>query len=91
AYGMCVSPGGGYALPGLRDVRFAGWRLRLTRPTGCAFRRVAATPYPAYGLCVLPGGGCALPGLPDVRLAGWRLRLNPPNGFSFFPVEAFFL
>ncbi|WP_343440001.1 hypothetical protein, partial [Enterobacter hormaechei] len=56
---LCVSPGGGYALPGLRIVRFAGWRLRLTRPTDCAFCRVAAAPDPAYGLCVSPGGGYA--------------------------------
>ncbi|WP_447290193.1 hypothetical protein, partial [Enterobacter intestinihominis] len=67
---------------------FAGWRLRLTRPTGCAFRRVAATPYPAYGMCVLPGGGYALPRLRDVRFAGLRLRHNPPNGFSFTRVAA---
>ncbi|EPV2502239.1 hypothetical protein ACV27Z_002743 [Enterobacter hormaechei] len=69
-------------------MRFAGWRLRLTRPTGCAFRRVAAAPYPAYGLWVLPGGGCALPGLRDVRFAGWRLRLTRPAGCAFCRVAA---
>ncbi|AWZ98461.1 hypothetical protein CSB67_0153 [Enterobacter hormaechei] len=40
-------------------MRFAGWRLRLTRPAGCAFCRVAAASDPACGMCVLPGGGCA--------------------------------
>ncbi|MCE1901450.1 hypothetical protein LWT19_22320, partial [Enterobacter hormaechei] len=64
-------------------VRFAGWRLRHTRPTGCAFRRVAATPYPAYGMCVLPGGGYALPGLRIVGFAGWRLRLTRPTDWGF--------
>ncbi|WP_143003606.1 hypothetical protein [Enterobacter hormaechei] len=67
---MCVAPGGGFALPGLRDVRFAGWRLRLTWPAGCGFRRVAATPYLACGMCVLPGGGYALPGLRIVGFVG---------------------
>ncbi|MBT1719677.1 hypothetical protein KK117_13740, partial [Enterobacter hormaechei subsp. hoffmannii] len=78
------------AITGKRSdvVRFAGWRLRLTRPTGCAFRRVAATPYPAYGMCVLPGGGYALPGLRDVRFAGWRLRLTRPTGCAFRRVAA---
>ncbi|WP_288789809.1 hypothetical protein [uncultured Enterobacter sp.] len=49
------------AITGKRSdrVRFAGWRLRLTRPTDGAFCRVAAAPDPAYGMCVLPGGGYA--------------------------------
>ncbi len=54
---------------------FAGWRLRLIRPTGAICRgfwvcRMAAAPYPAYGchmpavlVLVLPDGGCALSGL----------------------------
>ncbi|SSW84873.1 Uncharacterised protein [Klebsiella pneumoniae] len=37
AYGLWLLPGGGCALPGLRFVAFAGWRLRLTRPTVCGF------------------------------------------------------
>ncbi|MGS6320335.1 hypothetical protein ACVGWC_00815, partial [Enterobacter hormaechei] len=55
---------------------------------GCAFRRVAATPYPAYGMCVLPGGGYPIPGLPDVRFARWGQRLNRPTGSGFLPVAA---
>ena len=67
AYGSCgcclCLPGGGCALPGLRLVRllplFAGWWLRLTRPTvGAVIAfvcRVMAAPYPAYDLC-----GCCL-------------------------------
>ena len=69
-------------------MRFAGWRLRLTRPTGCAICRVAAASDPAYGLWVLPGGGYALPGLRDVRFAGWRLRLTRPTGCAFRRVAA---
>ncbi|RTP04165.1 hypothetical protein EKN57_08975 [Enterobacter hormaechei] len=69
-------------------MRFAGWRLRLTRPTDCGFCRVAAAPDPAYGLWVLPGGGCALPGLRIVRFAGWRLRLTRPADCAFRRVAA---
>ncbi|PYZ80320.1 hypothetical protein DNK65_19745 [Citrobacter koseri] len=71
------APDGGFALSGLRKVPFvgpvsasatghyAGWRLRLIRPTGSAvcrpgkrqrhraLRRMAASPYPAYGKCHL--------------------------------------
>ncbi|MFY7421443.1 hypothetical protein ACOTXC_18335, partial [Enterobacter cloacae complex sp. IR5428] len=68
-------------------IRFAGWRLRLTRPTGAVF--------------VLPGGGFALPGLRvrcsfcqvaaspypaygcGVLFAGWWLRLTRPTGAVF--------
>ncbi|CAH5570442.1 hypothetical protein AI3013V2_0562 [Enterobacter cloacae] len=78
------------AITGKRSdvVRFAGWRLRLTRPTDCGFRRVAAAPYPAYGLCNLPGGGYALPGLRIVGFAGWRLRLTRPTDCGFCRVTA---
>ncbi|GJG73622.1 hypothetical protein NIHE100087_41040 [Enterobacter hormaechei] len=43
-------------------IRFAGWRLRLTRPTGAVF--------------VLPGGGFALPGL-RVRCSFCRVAASP--------------
>ncbi|MES3573209.1 hypothetical protein QDR03_21770, partial [Enterobacter hormaechei] len=43
-------------------VRFAGWWLRLTRPTGAVF--------------VLPGGGFALPGL-RVRCSFCRVVASP--------------
>ncbi|HAV1479230.1 TPA: hypothetical protein JG877_002414 [Enterobacter hormaechei subsp. steigerwaltii] len=78
------------AITGKRSdaVRFAGWRLRLIRPTDCGFCRVAAAPDPAYGLWVLPGGGCALPGLRIVRFAGWRLRLTRPADCAFRRVAA---
>ncbi|WP_146748962.1 hypothetical protein [Enterobacter hormaechei] len=78
------------AITGKRSdrVRFAGWRLRLTRPTDRAFCRVAATPDPAYGMCGLPGGGYALPGLRIVRVAGWRLRLTRPTDCACCRVAA---
>ncbi len=84
-------PGGGCALPGLRNLHhidIAGWRLRLTRPTKPAphrYCRVAAAPYPTYKICTastLPGGGFALPGLQNLHhidIAGWRLRLTRPT------------
>ncbi|BBJ81638.1 Uncharacterised protein [Klebsiella pneumoniae] len=60
-----------------RDIRhgtldFAGWRLRLTRPTGSSHRLTLRRPAQAQRRramasgtvpVVLPGGGCALPGL----------------------------
>jgi len=94
AYEICITstlPGGGCALPGLRNLHhidIAGWRLRLTRPTKSAPHRhcrVAASPYPAYKICTtstLPGGGFALPGLRNLHhidIAGWRLRLTRPT------------
>ncbi len=53
---------------------FAGWRLRLTRPTGSSHRLTLRRPAQAQRRramasdtvpVVLPGGGCALPGLQD--------------------------
>ncbi len=89
-----ISPGGGYALPGLRGLQaifasqarqalrrraiyrrhtrhFAGWRLRLTRPTG------------STGDLRFPGpASAAPPGNLSARtrhFAGWRLRLTRPT------------
>ena len=62
-----------------RDIRhgtrgIAGWRLRLTRPTGSSHRLTLRRPAQAQRRrvmasgpvpLILPGGGCALPGLQD--------------------------
>ncbi|SCW93615.1 hypothetical protein SAMN03159441_04759, partial [Klebsiella quasipneumoniae] len=47
---------------------FAGWRLRLTRPTGSSHRPTPRRPGPPgddsrHRADFVPGGGCALPGL----------------------------
>ena len=66
------SAAGRYIRHGTRD--FAGWRLRLTRPTGSSHRLTPRRPAQAQRRramasgtvpVILPGGGCALPGLQD--------------------------
>ena len=65
-----AAPPGDGIRPGTLD--FAGWRLRLTRPTGSSHRLTLRRPAQAQRRramvlgtvpVVLPGGGCALPGL----------------------------
>ncbi len=71
-HGICRVAATPYPAYGECGMEFAGWRLRLTRPTASA----------AWNL---PGGGCALPGLrgfvgPCKRSAAGLMMLTQEHG-----------